>query len=277
MQTARTHPGRRLRASGAAAFLATLGLPACTVDDRLLNSAEAIGAEGGVHVLDANLASDSPTTPPDVIGVVAPPPDGGSSRDAGSVPDAGCVHVGSDGKPDCDETLALNADFNRDLAHWEEKDAFGSVKWNARDSQDRPSSGSIAIVNTYQAPPNDRSFVPAAAEQCVAVTAGRVYAFSAQVFIPLGQAFGNGAIAVWFYDDTNCGGGISENGAYSVAVSLNSNLGSWGPIPAPGSGGNLFAPVGAQSMSVHLVAQKPGGTEPFQALFDAVRVTEQPP
>jgi hypothetical protein len=267
---------RRLLALSVGPASVFVVLAACSVDQRTLRVATAeLGGDSGVRAASGGAAADgSGGRTADDADANITPTDGGTGSDgsgSGPVGDGGCAHVGADGRPDCGNTLALNADFNRDVANWTEQDAFGHSAWNARDSQSRSGSGSIAITNTYQVD-DDNAEVGAAAEQCIPVVPGTTYTFASQAFIPKGQpaAFGLAVLAAWFYSGSTCGGLPIENNAYTVAAA--DKLDTWVAVPPVGFPGGLIAPANARSMAVRLVAQKPGNLGSFQVMFDAIRI-----
>ena len=247
-------------------------LPACGLDDRQLDVASEGGFDaawkpigfddGGLLVSDVAVAADGEPPSSRDGSPIADGTEVGSPASGGN----GCYHFGEDGGPDCGDTLVQNADFNRNLTDWKPGNAFGTIDWAAKDSQDSRRSGSIAVANTYQAQ-NDGQ-VAAHGAQCVSVTPGVIYTFTAEAYIPDGQSYGYGVLDVWFYSEENCGG-LPDGGVYNVT--LTDVIGKWVPL-IPGS---LIAPDSAKSMSVRLGAQKPIRSKPpFQALFDAVRVTK---
>lgn len=252
-------------------LFAVLGLTACSLDDRQLSvgRTDAGDAGDGGDAADAALLGDadaSSTKPPSESGAPGTQDDSGRVSNEASGPGGntgGCVHTGADGAPDCADTLASNADFNRNVVGWASGDP-GNAKWDPADSQGAKTSGSIAVTNKIEV--DIDGFAVSAATQCIPVTPGAVYTFSAEVFIPSGQTYGLGQIAVWFYPAPACKG--NDDQAYTVVNADVTNR--WTTI-----NGSLIAPSADQSMSVQLQAQKPFRATPFVAKFDAIRVEKQ--
>jgi hypothetical protein len=251
-------------AAFAHAVAAIVLLGGCSVDDRTLSTASSIvGAdashvEGGSPALDGTSGGSGggPSTQ-----------DGATSHDAsagGAPASGGCHHVGSDGAPDCGDTLVANADFDRDVTGWPQADAFGSSAWNSKDSQNAAGSGSIAVTNTYVYDASGLGV--AAAGQCIPAKPGKTYDFAADIYIPPGQDYGIGEIAVWFYPAANCDG--NPDGAYLATTSDVTD--KW-----THADGTLLVQDQDQSMSVRLGAEKPFRNKKLEVLFDAIRVTEQ--
>jgi hypothetical protein len=173
-----------------------------------------------------------------------------------------CVHTNLDGKPDCDDTLSLNSDFNRSIQGWTGT-ANATVRWVQLDVQGAGQSGSIAVKNVEEGDYDGVS--EAAATQCLSATPGVTYTYEAWTFIEHGQPFGNAQLEVWFYDQPDCAPLVTDNGAYalnSLDVTDHWNL----------LRGSLKVPATVHSMSVRLVATKPYRNRPIEVLFDSVRV-----
>ncbi len=241
-------------------------VPACGIDDRQLAISEPPGplpdADGGGG-FDSGIGADVGSIAAGGAGGV----DSGSplpgQRDATPVPiDGGsCVHVDKIGKPDCGDTLVANADFNRDASDWPAADAVGKLTWSTSDSQHAKTSGSLSVKNTYKADLDGPSV--AAAGQCVTVTPGATYDFSAEVFIAKGQVYGTAQLAVWFYKEAKCAG-LTE---VAISVAGSDVTDRWVPVS-----GSLTTQDSTSSMMVRLVSQKPFREAPLEVLFDAIRV-----
>jgi hypothetical protein len=245
-------------------FALACAVTGCSVDDRqLLEAAQALGPDagdsGGAPIAESGAGGASETgggggAPVTDAASDAPPTE--PWNDGGH-----CVHFDLKGEPDCDDTIVTNADFDFDAEKWE-ADLYVLADWLADDTQASPTSGSIRVRNTRKG--NFDDFIPQGVSQCVPVTEGLRYTFSAETFIKPGQAVGYAEIAAWFYREPECAGNPGE--LYGVAASTSTN--QW--VITTGTG--LIAPAGAKSMRVRLNAKKPWREVSFEVQFDAVRV-----
>ncbi len=241
-----------------------LGTAACTLDSRYLQQQSA-------DVTDAQAESGSPTSSGPHVHFV----DSGQLdyEDAGAPPpmpssmpvevDAGpCVHTDIKGLPDCSDTLAVNADFNRTISGWDSAQG-GVIRWVDFDSQMAKSSGSLAVKNGLLGDLDGT--ISVAAVQCLDADGESLYQYGANMFIRKGQPYGLGIIIVYFYTQPGCQGSVSS--ATTVAGTDATN--EWMLAV-----GNLTTPENTKSMSVRLNVQKAYRVDPMEILFDAVRVTK---
>jgi hypothetical protein len=239
-----------------------LTVSACALDERFLKPTPPDGgvitdATGGPFFKDTgNVAYDASNEPTSTdTGAPPPPPT-----------NVGCMHF-RDGAADCNRTLVQNADFNSDVKGW---DASGGavLRWVEFDVQGAKGSGSLGVktaqVGDFDGP------VEGAATQCIPATAGMIYDYAASVYVKRGQVDGGQAqIEVWFYDKADCAG-LVHTPAYSLGIFYATNR--WMDLVGATS---LLPPEGVSSMAVRLVVQKPFRSDPFEVLFDAVRVTSR--
>ncbi|HVW26064.1 MAG TPA: hypothetical protein VHC69_11895 [Polyangiaceae bacterium] len=255
-----------MRVYGAVIFaLAALPSYGCTLDHRYL---EASASDAALVVADGQAR---PLTYIKDAGQVHYSLDaGGGPPDASFTPDlppptnTGCMHF-VNGDADCADTVALNADFNTDIKGWT-SDNQAVLRWVNFDSQNASGSGSlgvkVATIGDFDGP------VEAAASQCITVDSTLTYQYQASVYIKRGQIDGGQAqIEVWFFDQDGCQG-LVHTPSYTIGTFYTTD--KWADLVAQT---NLKPPDGVKSMSVRLGVQKPFRSDPFEALFDAIRVT----
>lgn len=247
---------------GTAAAVSTSG---CTLDVRNLAARESDAAfvVGGdatsgspIHIRDSGKLGYSieDAGPPDSSIVYKPPPP----------TNQGCMHF-VNGDADCANTVAFNADFNSDIKGWSSNnDAI--IRWVNFDSQNAKGSGSLGVkvstVGDFDGP------VEAAATQCVSVDSDLTYQFQAEVYIKRDQVDGGQAfIEVWLFDGDGCQG-LVHLPSYTLGTFFTTN--KWSDLVAQT---NIKPSQGVKSMSVRLGVQKPFRSNPFEALFDAIRIT----
>lgn len=243
--------------------IGVLGTAACTLDSRALQQKS--------EALDAQAESGSPTSTGRGVHFI----DSGQVdyRDAGESPpmpssmppalDAGpCMHTDTMGNLDCSDTLAVNADFNRDVSGWDA--AQGAVvRWVNLDSQMAKASGSMGVKNSLVGDLDGTLTV--AAVQCMDAVPQSIYQYASDMFIRKGQSYGLGVIIVYFYTQPDCQGLVSS----ATTVAGTDATETWMLAV-----GNLTTPANVQSMSVRLNVQKAYRDDPVEVLFDAVRVTK---
>jgi hypothetical protein len=264
------HSGAPLRPQGwssLAVVLASLS-QGCSVDDRQLSrrfdtSLVSSSEDSGVLILpDSGGIGIKKSGPVNYVEDAGRP----AAHDAAPPPPEVCLHI-VDGAPDCDRTLATNADFNTDITGWAAS-GFAELRWVEKDSQNASGSGSIAVKNGTTA--NLDGLGEVAATQCFPVVPQRTYDYQASVYIKRGQVdYGQAQLGVWFYERAKCQGLVQAGGAYAVGSVQATN--SWLPIV-----GSLAPVPSSLSMSVRLIVQKPYQSDPLEVLFDAVRITSRP-
>src|SRR5882672_9779960 len=126
-----------------------LGTAACTVDSRVLHrrqseTGDAQTAESGLPMSGGpslHLVDSGPVDYTDAGELPPVPSSKPRELDAGP-----CMHTDIHGNPDCSQTLAVNADFNRTIQAWDV--AQGAVvRWVDFDSNSARGSGSMAVKN----------------------------------------------------------------------------------------------------------------------------------
>ena len=119
------------------------------------------------------------------------------------------------------QNLLVNPNFNSDVSGWSFTTP-GTFTWDSSlDADSNPSSGSGRLDNTSPA-----AFGTSFAAQCVAVTGGSSYDFSAQIRIPSGQTdTGYAAVVANFYNAASCGG--SNVGGTSTPQVLSTTTNTW--------------------------------------------------
>jgi len=248
-----------------AVVVAAVCASACTLDARSLKPAHEDGGSlpvlgdatgGGPYFKDSAAVTytrDAGNGPVDT-GASSPPPPS----------NVGCVHF-VDATADCDRTLTQNSDFNGDDDGW--ASSGGAVlRWVPFDVQGSSKSGALGVktaqVGDFDGP------VESAATQCIPVVPDTIYDYAAGVYIKRGQVDGGQAqIEVWFYDKPNCDG-LVHTPAYSLQTFYATNR--WETLVSATS---LKPEETIHSQAVRLVVQKPFRSDPFEVLFDAVRVT----
>jgi hypothetical protein len=236
---------------------------ACTLDSRYLQQQSA-------DTSDAQAESGPPVDVPHVHLVDSGQVD---YREAGKPPsmpssmppevDAGpCMHTDTHGLPDCSNTLAVNADFNRNISGWD-ADQLAVLRWVDLDSQQAKGSGSLAVKNGLLGDLD--GVIKVDAMQCMDADPQSVYTYASNMFIRKGQPYALGIIMVYLYTQAGCQGTVSS--ANTVAGTDATEV--W--MLAAGA---LTTPENAKSMSVHLTVQKAYRDDPVEVLFDAVRVTK---
>jgi len=176
-----------------------------------------------------------------------------------TVPD--CIFLDEAIPEEC-ESLVQNPGFAKDIEGWEGENVKILVGWYPDDATDSEASGSIAVNNTLSGATVGTA--PYGAWQCIPVTAGGVYDFAADFYIPKGQdPTGMAEINVYYYDTAECEGANK----YSFSSDPVTKVGSWVPVRATDT-----APGGIQSMFVRLVAVKQFQPMMFRVHFDNVLV-----
>jgi hypothetical protein len=239
---------------------------ACSLDSRVLQQS--------AQTTDAQAESGAPSS----IGPTFHFVDSGEVdyRDAGEVPssisssssmppalDAGpCVHTDVQGKPDCSQTIAVNADFNTNISGWDA--AQGAVlRWVNFDSEVPKGSGSLGVKNGLLGDLDGT--ITVAAAQCMDADPQSIYQYESSMFIRKGQPYGMGIIIVYFYAEAGCQGLVSS----ATTVAGTDATEEWMLAV-----GDLTTPANLKSMSVRLNVQKAYRVDPLEVLFDAVRVTK---
>ena len=117
------------------------------------------------------------------------------TREAAPIPD-------KNGRPDCQETLVQNPDFDTGPQSWP-PDANVTQRWEATpDGRNDPGSGSIVVTNTSSA------MSALGTGQCARVGANKTYGVLAQMFIRSGQgALRGGGIHVRYFQSEDCTSG----------------------------------------------------------------------
>ena len=244
-------------------FIGALSVQACTVDGRKLSGrkdnsesdgrADASTPGHGVRIIDSGQIDYTRE---------AAAPDSGPPPPVDTGP---CPHVDLQGLPDCDKTLATNADFNRDTSGWKAENG-GLLRWIDLDTQGAKNSGALAVKNAQRGDVDGK--VGVAASQCLPVTEGKTYAYSASMFIKRGQAYGQGQILAFFYTEDGCEGLVQS--AYAVTGVESTE--KW----MLATGINLTVPATVKSMGVRLQVEKPFRSDTLEVVFDAVRITMLP-
>jgi hypothetical protein len=233
-------------------LLGSLALPilsGCELDERPMLEEETLAAGSGGSTVSSGGA------PNGSAGRAANAGQGGEF----AIPD--CVFVGKAMPEGCD-SLVENPGFSDDVEGWAAENPKILVGWYPEDATDNAESGSIAVNNTLYG--DGVGTVTYGAWQCVPVTAGGVYDFAADVFIPEGQdPTGMAGINVYYFDSEDCEGGNK----YSFSTDLVTEVGTWVPVRATD-----VAPGSAHSMFIRLVPVKQFEPLMFRAHFDNVLV-----
>src|SRR5262245_41663274 len=180
----------------------TLGVCACTIDDRKLEPAlEDDGVAGAFAGRDAATGS-------------------GGGAGATGTPDSalvdGCADLDTDGIADCETTLVQNPSFTSDVSGWT---AQGDAKlfWDPKNElEDLPSGSAMLSAGTRRA----------SASQCVALSGAQLVIAYASAFV---QAPGDADkpatanLEVSFFQGNGCAG--ASNGYFETPASA--GIGSW--------------------------------------------------
>jgi hypothetical protein len=258
------HAGRR-RAHAAIGIigLALLTNAGCTLDERTLQTGDAIDGAGAQ-------SGQAPAGNPSGAGAAAGETSAGIPK---------CSYVGSTTAPGC-ETLVDNPGFTKNVAGWTAEDLSISEGWEQEDAAKASGSGSIAVTNTNYS--NDAAAkggtAPGGARQCIPITGNANFDFAADIYIPAGQGAGYQGdgfpgnyvsfadLSAFFYPDTACAQ-QSEGKSFSTdAVQV---AGEWVHVE-----GSAMAPKDAQSMAVRLATGKPFPQYMFEAHFDNILVRQ---
>lgn len=192
---------------------------------------------------------------------------GYSSEDGGEAgsltgPDASCPDLDQNTILDCDETLAKNPTFDRDVNGWT-PEADGAIAWNEFDWKASLDSGSITVKNRAKgASSGDAPHT--AAKQCIRIADNRTYDVYAQMYLrgPTQTAYGAVSGRVFAADD--CTGA-----ALDIQSSLNLNtVDQWLTLKT-----TLPAAAGVHSLLVELMVTKaPSTPGEVSVQFDNVLV-----
>ena len=146
------------------------------------------------------------------------------------------------GMPAGAQNLLQNPGFNEDLAGWSLIPGNGSIAWDGLDSNGSASSGSARVVT-----PSAEGETSSSIQQCVAVTGGSDYSFSAKVFRPQGELVTVFGTVIW-----QEGAGCSSFLADDTPISLfPPGSGEWEEVS-----GTVTAPGDAESALVRLRARR---------------------
>jgi hypothetical protein len=188
----------------------------------------------------------------------------GSGNEAGTPPvEVGCGDLDEDGVQDCEQTIALNANFGADVADWEAEPTL-IQSWAQESARSNQPPGALRVRNQNVATGNGT--MQAGSRQCVTAIGGKEYSLAVNTLIPAGQGSGSAGIVVWFFGSDNC----AANFIGRVPLQLLSATGAWQVAR-----GKVQAPSATRSMYVRLVTEKPFAQASFEALFDDVLVREQ--
>jgi hypothetical protein len=146
------------------------------------------------------------------------------------------------GVPAAAQNLLTNPDFDADVAGWTQ--TGGPVTWNALDANGSASSGSARLVT-----PSAEGETVTAIQQCVEVTGGTDYVFSAKVFRPQGEQVSAFGPVVW-YEDVACATFLEDVNVLSL---FPPGTGAWQQLSA-----TTTAPAAARSAVVRVRARREG-------------------
>jgi hypothetical protein len=254
-----THAGqRRARTAGSIALLALLTCASCTLDERTLQTGDAIDGSG------ANSGQGS-------IGE----PNGSGAAGEAAIPT--CSYSGGTTATGC-ETLVDNPGFTKNVAGWTAEDLSISEGWVQEDAARAAGSGSIVVTNTNYS--NDDAAkggtAPGGARQCIPIDGNASYDFAADIYIPAGQGQGFKGdgfpgsyesfadLSAFFYPDAACAQQSEGKSFSSGAVQVASE---WVHVA-----GSATSPKDAQSMAVRLATGKPFPQYTFEAQFDNILI-----
>ena len=251
-------------------FALTFG---CSVDDRALSEALAgAGTNGGIDA-DAEVGGAGGRAIQGGSGSGGASAGASATDEAGAAGEAGATMIAapvicSDAQPTpgCLKSLAVNATFDTDTAHWT-ADPGNTESWSQQDADQQPASGSLAVLNATVT--TDNGSVVAGAGQCVPVVAGSIYDISANVFISSAQgSSGVGGFYASLYPTTDCSGpALSYFGQSTLSDAT--DVWSSANMVVDTTPQNLST---AQTMSLRLIAQKMFSVAPLTVLFDNVLV-----
>jgi hypothetical protein len=254
------HTGRRqIRATISIAGLALLTCASCTLDERTLQTGDAIDGAGGA-------SGQSSLGDPN-----------GSGAAAGEATIPTCSYSGSTTAAGC-ETLVDNPGFTKNVAGWTAEDLAISEGWVQEDAAKASGSGSIVVTNTNYS--NDDAAkggtAPGGARQCIPIEGDATYDFAADIYVPAGQGEGFQGdgfpgsyvsfadLSAFFYPDTACAQQSEGKNFSSEAVQV---ADEWVHVA-----GSATSPKDAQSMAVRLATGKPFPQYMFEAHFDNILV-----
>jgi len=185
-------------------------------------------------------------------------------RYSGSTVDAGC------------ETLVDNPGFAANDDNWTAEDVGVTEAWLQDDADGDKASGSLVVSNSNYSDEESSKDGTAGggARQCIAISGGKIYDLTADVFIPKNQGAGFqgqtftalGTLSAFFYTSAGCQGQTRSNFTSSPVQTGD----EWVHVA-----GSAQAPKEGRSMAVRLATLKPFRQFAFQAQFDNIFVRER--
>lgn len=211
---------------------------ACSVDDRVLEPSDCADTSCGTGGATAQGGSAASTGGKSATGGRtggrggtansggaeteggAGPTDGGGGS---SIVDIACPDLDQNTVPDCSESLAVNATFNKDIDGWRSQ-VYAIASWDFVNAQAGEKSGSIFLKNAAPAnPASGDAFVYTGANQCLAVDGEGEHQIFAQVFSDGEVVTGYGSVVARLFATGDCTGTPR-----SVVTSPNQgNTGNW--------------------------------------------------
>lgn len=179
---------------------------------------------------------------------------------AGGGPPTRCPDLDVNGVLDCDETIAINPDFDSDVLPWIGETNI-VVDWQDRDAHGITSSGALSVENQTDVDQSGSSLL--AARQCVSVLGDTVYNFAVEVLVPAESVNAQGGMILFFYDGAACTGNLADTPLTSNFV----NASEWTVAQK-----TYLTPASAESVMVRLVSQKMFRDPPTKVFYDNVLV-----
>jgi hypothetical protein len=161
---------------------------------------------------------------------------------------------------DCDETLAINPDFDSDVLPWIGETGI-VLDMHETDAHGVTGSGALSVENQTDVDQSGSSLL--AARQCVPILGGAVYNFAVEVSVPAESTNAQGGLILFFYDGAACTGNLTDSPITSNFVSVS----EWTVAQK-----TYLTPASTESVMVRLVSQKMFRDPPRKVLYDNVLV-----
>lgn len=214
------------------------------------------GAAGGSGGASAGSGATAGGTDPGTGGT---DPAAGGSAGAGEPPR--CPDLDDNGVLDCDESIVMNASFDKDVKSWL-NDVEMELEWEDRDATGQGASGALGATSSYQDDREGGRLL--GARQCVPIVGGNTYEFAAQVYVPedAGKTYAGLEMQVW--DGPSCSGNPLDKKQSETLVPAGPD---WGLAAL-----TYLTPTSGKSVNVRLLWIKPYRQDPVTVLFDNVLV-----
>ena len=166
------------------------------------------------------------------------------------------------------QNLIANSGFAADLGGWSPYGGAGTRTFASDDVNASPASGSAEFGV-------DTAATQVGLAQCIPVTAGVIYEYSARIKFPTGQTAGaaRAMMEIGFHSSADCSAPIlgAEGMGAGVGTAYALSDAVWPGIPgnaSPTTEGAATAPTGAASALVRIFIEQISGSDAHRARFD---------